>query len=253
MRSIIAQTVGLLWLTATSLPAEDLGGLSVEFKPAVANPGDLVTLWVEMNREDYAEFDLKVLIHPQLHLVAREKIPITHANGSYYQSERLMLQPLSSGDVTLNEISVVLTETTGPRTVSLPTANLTVEPFDSADKVSTPEPLPQAATTQDIASSVFIPLLLMVAGGFVLIFLIRLKLNIPAEPKHSRTLGTRNFDSILRATTITNEDLETILYEKKVGLSDELRENLEKKLYALAEDDSIHDTLYQQLRKELDA
>lgn len=253
MRSIIAQIVGLLWLTATSLPAEDLGGLSVEFKPAEAKPGDLVTLWVEMNREDYAEFDLEVLFHPQLHLVAREKIPITHVNGNYYQGERLMVQPLSSGDVTLNEISVVLTESTGPRRVSLPKASLAVEPFDSDDKVSTPEPLPQEATALGISSSVFIPLLLMVAGGFVLIFLIRLKLNIPAEPERCHNLGTQNFDSILRATTITNEDLETILYQKEADLSDELRENLKKKLYALAEDESIHDTLYQQLRKELDA
>ena len=252
MRSTIAQMVGLLWLTAPTLPAKDLGGLSASFKPATAKPGDLITLWVEMNREDYAEFDLKIPSHPQLHLVAREKVPIALVNGKYYQGERLMLQPLSSGNITLSEISVELTETTGPRKVSLPKVSLPVEPFELADNVSVPEPLPQAASDQVMSPSVFIPLLFVVAGALLLIFLIRLKLSISVEPEHCHNLGASDFSSILRASTITHKDLETILNKKGAVISDKLRENLEEKLYSLAGAEPLHAELHQQLRKELD-
>ena len=253
VKGFIIQMAGILWLATASLQAEDLGGLSINFTPDTARPGDLVTLWVQMNREDYAEFKLEVPSHPQLHLVAREQIAPAHVNGQYYQGERLMLQPLSSGDITLTDVAVELTEASGARNVSLPAATLTVEPFEADDEATTPEALPETTPAKVLSPSIFIPLFCMVAGAFVLILLIRLKMNLPVDSEISEAEGARNFDSILRAATITNEDLEALLNHKGDELSETLRSDLEIYLYAPEEDEAKRQALHQRLREELDA
>ncbi len=253
MKGFFIQMAGMLWLATASLQAEDLGGLSIDFTPDTAKPGDLVMLWVEMNREDYAEFKLKVPSHPQLHLVAREQIAPAHANGQYYQGERLMLQPLSSGEITLANVAVELTETSGARTVSLPAATLTVEAFEADDEAATPEALPETTPANVLSPSIFIPLFCMIAGAFVLILLVRLKMNLPVDSTISEAEGARNFDSILRAATITNEDLEALLNHEGGELSETLRSNLEIYLYAPEEDEVKRQALHRRLRKELDA
>lgn len=253
VKGFIIQMAGMLWLATASLQAEDLGGLSIDFTPDTAKPGDLVMLWVEMNREDYAEFKLKVPSHPQLHLVAREQIAPAHANGQYYQGERLMLQPLSSGEITLADVAVELTETSGARTVSLPAATLTVEAFEADDEAATPEALPETTPANVLSPSLFIPLFCMIIGAFVLILLVRLKMNLPVDSTISEAEGARNFDSILRAATITNEDLEALLNHEGGELSETLRSNLEIYLYAPEEDEVKRQALHRRLRKELDA
>lgn len=253
VKGFTIQMAGMLLLATASLQAEDLGGLSIDFTPDTARPGDLVTLWVEMNREDYAAFKLEVPSHPQLHLVAREQIAPAHVNGQYYQGERLMLQPLSSGKITLADVAVELTETKGARTVSLPVAILTVEPFEADDEAATPEALPETTPANVLSPSIFIPLFCMVAGAFVLILLVRLKMNLPVDSEISETEDSRNFDSILRAATITNEDLEALLNHKGGKLSETLRSDLEIYLYAPEEDEATRQALHQRLRKELDA
>jgi hypothetical protein len=252
MKSFALQIIGLLCLSTSALAGEDLGGMSLNFTPDTARPGDLITLWVQMNREDYAEFDLEVPSHPQLHLVAREQIPPAHVNGQYYQGERLMLQPLSSGEITLTGVTVQLTEAAGPREVELPEITLTVQAFGSTDEEATPEVLPATAGKRGLSPSIFLPLFGMVVGAFFLILLIRLRMNLPVNPEASEASAARNFDSILRAASISNEDLEAVFNQKGSQLSEDLRSDIETYLYAPEENEAEREALHQRLRKELD-
>ncbi len=253
MKGMFLPIAGLLWLCPVSLVASDLGGVSAKFTPDEVMPGDLVTLMVQMERDDYGEFDLNVPSHPQLHLVTRELIPPTHTDGRYTQSERLMLQALSSGTLTLTGMTIQLTESTGIRTVELPDLTLTVNPFETADEVADPEPFPKPEKPSKMGPSLtpaLIAVIAVIAVGFILVLLIRLKLASKPIPEAEEITG-RNFDTILRAATITTESLEAILNDKGASLSSGLRSDLETFLYSPDSSAEERDELHARLRKEL--
>jgi hypothetical protein len=250
MKTRLPHIVGLLALWTTCASASDLGGMSINFTPDQARPGDLVTLSIQMNREDYGEFALEIPSHPQLHLVTREQIPPIHVKGNYYQGERLMLQAISSGTITLEGVSVELTESSGTRTVELPPVTLTVSPFDSEDANAAPEQLPEPNTESAKATALAPSLIAMIIGGFILILLIRLKLAANESAEMQEAPG-RTFATVLRAATISNEDLEALFTEKGDAFSPELRNDLETFLYTADAPEETRSELHERLRKEL--
>ena len=57
--------------------------------PAQVRPGELFELRVEMERADYARFELQVPPHGSLHRVAVESVPVRLEGGRYRQRETL--------------------------------------------------------------------------------------------------------------------------------------------------------------------
>ncbi len=251
MKSTLFHIVGLLWLSTLSLTA-DQGGMTATFTPDEAQPGDLITLWVQMNREDYGEFDLDIPSHPRLHLVTREQIPPTLVNGHFYQGERLTLQALSSGPLTLSGMTVQLTEAEGVRTVALPELTLTVAPFDAQDTIEDPQPLPRPESARGNSPPLTPTLIAVLIGGFLLVLLIRIKLAMRENPDDH---PTSNPGEVVRLTNqaITEGDFEYLLNEHRDTLSPKLCADLENWIYAPDRSDTELADLQSRVREELSA
>lgn len=145
MRAPVFQIIAWLWFPAVALAEGDSGGITASLSPRESRPGDLVTLEVTMDRETYGEFALEVPEHRQLPVVSRERVPLRLVDGRYRQGERLVLQPASSGQLTIAGMTARLTEAGGAREVVLPELKLNVPPFETADDDPAPEPFPEPA------------------------------------------------------------------------------------------------------------
>lgn len=96
-------------------------------------PGDVVELEAEMRRSEYAEFELHVPAHAQLHFVAHTREPVRYVEGEYVQRELFVLQPMSAGEFELNSITATVTQGEVTTEVPLPSVTLTVDSYATED------------------------------------------------------------------------------------------------------------------------
>ncbi|TWU38219.1 hypothetical protein [Novipirellula artificiosorum] len=222
-----------LCLAPVSATATDHSGISIRFYPSAVQPGDVSELIVQMDRQTFGEFELHVPSHPQLHLVSMQRAPVSFEDGRYRQRQILILQPLSSGKVTINEAQVEFTDSNGPQSILLPAATLDVLPFNSADLSDVPQSLPAAghdvvSTTMPIVyGAVLLVCILIIA--VVIAYRMRMQTSITdANPNWEPTL-----DAIerLQSGEIPIRLLERILVQDGYDLSPELRREIEHTVY----------------------
>ncbi|MEM9280396.1 MAG: hypothetical protein AAGA96_01090 [Verrucomicrobiota bacterium] len=250
MRRKLVICIALLAWWTLSIKGSETGGVTARFSPSVAKPGDLVTLSIEMIRDSFGEFELDIPPHPQLHLIARERVPPTLQESKYLQGERLQLQALSSGTIKLTNISIQLTEIEGTRKIQLPAPVLTVEPFDHTDVSGSPEPLPQPGNEPANGKAVILSLLFVVLGGVILFLLIVLKFSLQ-KSAHNTETETDPWSTLLRAASLSDESLERFYHYRKKDLSSSLKEDLEAFLYTERLEENTRERLHHRLREEL--
>lgn len=231
----------VLLLAGVMASAEDFGGLTARLIPEEVKPGDLFVLSVEMRRADFGEFTLEVPSHPGLHLVSREKIPLSVVDGQYHQGERLMLQALASGAVNLSGIKAELTESTGSRVVELPELGLKVTAFETEDLSEVPEPLPVSKDDSQSRTALIVNFILL-AGIALLTYII-------CRPRTDS--GPGESDGSLVPDLTKDLDLEMLLNEQGESLSPELRSDLERFIYSKNTRSGDDTGLLIRLREEL--
>ena len=201
------------------LIAQEGSDVSVRFNRDSVYAGDLFALIIEMDREQFAQFDVRFPIHPRLHIVSRESVPPRLVEGRYKQKESFILQAVSSGELVLSGFVIELSQGNGKQVITYPDISLNVLPFE-ADTSNVPAPLP--ASNKDANRSWFGFGLIILLLAVVMIFgwlIYRSKSNKPManEPE------TRK---------ITQQDLESIYQKEKHRLGPEIQSELELFLYS---------------------
>ena len=238
----IAATFGAIALLVCLLPnsasavegsAIEGSGISARFEPPQVRPGDVCALMVEMDRDTFGQFELHVPAHSQLHLVSVERVPVALVNGRYRQRQSLQLQPLSSGEMAINEAQVQLTDTNGTQTILLPVVTLQVLPFETADVSDAPESLPgtidgRAATSLAIGYGVAI-----VIGVLLIAVAIFCKLRLRTSNSEAHQILDPALDAVeeLQSGTVPKHSLEQLLGQRGSTLSPELRCEIEEAVY----------------------
>lgn len=139
--------IAVLWLSANCLSAGPESGVVAEIFPEQVRPGDLIELRVEMDRGDYAQFELQVPAHDKLHRVAVESVPVRHDGDRYRQRESWLLQADSSGEIVIDGATVTLETGQGSVTVKLPPLQVEVLPYARQDEDPQPVGFPAAEGT----------------------------------------------------------------------------------------------------------
>lgn len=236
------QTIFLFILLGLSafVTAADLSGISLELKPKHCFPGDIVKLHAHMKRADFAEFTLTVPTHPSLLYVAQEHQPVTYKDGFYSQTSTWILQPTEAGEFKLEGIKLALSQEQVTTEHLLPAPFVSVESHTVAEDSLTPEPL-----DPNIENVFRIPLwllLLLLTIGLLLLLLIlfflnrskphRLEVEDPAE------LSLETICHALESDRLDTSDIETLLADEKVNLSQTVRQALERRVYSSSSDDT---------------
>jgi hypothetical protein len=224
-------------------------GITVRFDPPGVQPGDVCDLIVQMDREAFSQFDLHVPSHPQLHLVAVERTPISFAGGRYRQRHRLRLQPLSSGKVTIDNAEVEFTDSNGTQKFLLPAAILDVFPFESVDLSDVPQPWPVAGNPTATAPKSIADGLIIICGILLIVVAILWRIRLRTSFAE-RDLGSDPMcEAIerLESGTVPMQLLEHILDQRSYDLSPDLRHEIEQTVYNNRREPAL---LLDRLRKE---
>jgi hypothetical protein len=223
----------LVYLLPLSASATERAGVSARFDPALVHPGDICELVVEMDRDTFGRFELQVPAHPKLHLVSVERVPVSLANGRYRQRQSYQLQPLSSGEMAVNEVQVQLTDSAGTQTFLLPEVTLQVLPFEAVDVSDSPELLPESINDR-AGTSLTIGYVMAGVIGILLIavtILCRLR-RCKSDLKIDQIWDpAQDVVQKLQLGVIATDSMEQLLTQRGSTLSPELRGEIEEAVY----------------------
>jgi hypothetical protein len=162
------------WLLPLLAWAEAASEVTLRLSEGTYRPGDVIELQAEMRRADYAEFELHVPAHDQLHFVAHTRKPVHYVGGEYVQSVLLLLQPMNVGEFELTGITVTLLEGELTTELPLPPVQLTVDSYATKDASQAlaefGEDASVAAKTSNLIGVVVVVLILLL---LVVWFLVR--------------------------------------------------------------------------------
>lgn len=229
----------LLWAgtaTAESTTGVSTYGISARFIPDQVRPGDVVEFRVEMSRKAWGQFDLQVPAHPGLHPIAVKKVPLVYADGLYQQRESLLCQPVSSGSLAIKGASVVMSTPEGSQTVELPDLMLRVLPFEHAQLTDEPQPLPPNQHPAERMMPAFwfrwTAIVLCLLIWVVAIYFLRRKSTLRSEGSRQQIFQTSDVVQQLHTGEIPKHDLESLLNDPGLVLSEKLRTSIERAVYS---------------------
>ncbi len=208
-------------------------GVTARFLPEQVRPGEVFELRVEMKRAEYGSFELKVSPHGSLHRVAVESEPVKLEGGFYRQRESWMLQADRSGEIVIENVSVILSTGSGEEAVALPPLRMEVLPWASADKDvkpvgwPAPKPVDLPATRMGLVL-VVLGLILFAVVAWLIGRRLNTKPKFRTDGMPLETLALNELDAgVLRSAA-----LERLLLEKGRDWSAELREVVSQAVYA---------------------
>ena len=225
--------------------ADGGSGVTLQLVEATYRPGDVIELQAEMRRSEYAEFELHVPAHPQLHFMAHTREPVRYVDGDYVQRVLLLLQPMSAGAFELDAITASVTQGEEVTEVQLPQLAFTVASYGAADVSKD-----LAILSEDAQAVTKRPLLvwgLVVLVGLVGVVWFFMRKQKPALEEHAETEGLSDLVAALEAGAPASDLIERLLSRESLSLSSSLRESLEAAVYANRIDEAA---LLRQLKEE---
>ena len=229
MRPLLIVLCG--WLLPLLAFADAASGVTLQLVEGTYRPGDVVELQAEMRRAEYAEFELHVPAHAQLHFVAHTREPVRYVEGVYVQSVLLLLQPMNAGEFELNRITAILEQGGVSTEVALPSVQFTVTSYAAEDTSKTP-----AVLTGDSfitpKRTVFVLVVIVVLVVLSLVVWILLRKQKPAFVELAETLSLSDLVDALEAGEPAEDLIERSLGDAALSMSPSLREALETAAYA---------------------
>ncbi|CAA6677940.1 Unannotated [Lentimonas sp. CC4] len=225
----------LIFLCGCLLPllalADDAQGVSLQLVEGTYQPGDVIELRAEMRRAEYAEFELHVPAHAQLHFVAHTRKPVRYVEGEYVQSVLLLLQPMNAGAFELSGITATLKQGDVAIEVALPSVQFTVASYATEDTSTALATLTEATMSTPKAS---ILLLVLVVGLIILVFVAWLLLRKPKAVAVAsvEAASLNDLIAVLQAGEPAVDLIERLLGNTEIQMSPSLRERLEAAVYA---------------------
>lgn len=256
-------SVGAAFATTGQENGNSNFGISAVVVPAEARPGDIVELRVEMRRASWGRFHLQMPNHPQLRLLAEEKIPVSYAQGIFRQQQTLLLQPVSSGDIVIAGMTATVSTADGNQTIELPDQTLNVQAFQDVTLSNAPLPMPpDELETQTSALPWWFGLAICAIGAVVVSllslfgFLRVRKRASQSEQSVQDSLRKSCLVDQLRSGIISKHDMEQLLNDPNISVSPELRSKIQQAVYSAPSGQNAQNTpadLASLLQKELSA
>jgi hypothetical protein len=207
-------------------------GIELRLVPGSYQPGDVVEIQAEMRRADYAEFQLHVPTHPQLHFVAHTREPLRYKEGEYLQRSVLLLQPMSAGAFKLDAITASLSQGEQATEVPLPSLEFFVNSYEATDDSKELEPLPMHSFVPPGASG-FLGLVVLLLGVLgLVIWLLKRGSTCQADTVVHAVDTLDDLTVLLERGDSPEALIERLLCRSDLSLSVELREALDAAVYA---------------------
>ncbi len=241
---VVAFGLSTLWTVGSTGDS----GITATLVPNEIHPGDMFRLEVVRQNEEFAVFKLEVPPIDRLHLLGTEKSPVELVDGSYLQKESWIFQPDSSGDITMENLSVVFVHSDPEVRIFLPELKLSVIPYPSADSDNSPLPmasLPKSKNSSKFGVYFFITLIAIIP---LLYIYFRYRRNRAIQTESiSDTLLTEVLAELEKGN-INSDQLHWLLDAEKNSLSEDLKKEIELAIYANRGDPQI---LADSLKKEV--
>lgn len=241
---VVAFGLSTLWTVGSTVDS----GISAALVPNEIHPGDIFRLEVVRENEEFAEFKLEVPQIDRLHLLGTEESPVELVNGSYLQKESWVFQVDSSGDLILENLSVVIVHSDPESRIPLPKMKLSVIPYQSGDSDNTPLPMGSLSQSEDsskLGIYFFITLIAIIPVIYIL-FRYRKKM-----AQHSEDISNTLLAEVLTELengNLNSAQLHWLLDAEKHTLSDDLKKEIELAIYANRGDPQ---NLAESLKKEV--
>ena len=220
------------WLLPLLAFADGVSAVTLQLVEATYRPGDVIELQAEMRRAEYAEFELHVPAHPQLHFVAHTREPVHYIGGEYVQRVLLLLQPMAAGEFELAGITASLVEGEQTTELALPPLQLTVESYAMVDESQALAEFGAGSGVLPKQVSLLSVTLCAVLVIYVLFwFLIRRSNTKPVEIVETE-LGLNDLIAVLEGDAPVVDLIEQLLERTDLVLSPAVREALEAAAYA---------------------
>ncbi len=256
--SAVFLTFGAAFATTGPENGNSNFGISAVIVPAEARPGDIVELRVEMSRTSWGRFHLQLPNHPQLRLLAEEKIPIFYAQGIFRQQQTLLLQPVSSGKIVIAGMTATISTADGNQTIELPDLTLNVQAFQ--DVTLSNAPLPMPPDELETPTSV-LPWCFGLAIGAVVVSLLRLfgflrvrkRASQPEQSVQDSSRRSRLVDQLRSGIIFSKHDMEQLLNDPNISVSPELRSKIQQAVYSAPSAQNMPAGLARLLQEELSA
>jgi cbb3-type cytochrome oxidase subunit 3 len=220
------------WLLPLLAVADVASGVSLRLVEGRYRPGDVIELHAEMRRAEYAEFELHVPAHQQLHFVAHTRTPVRYVGGEYVQSVLLLLQPMTVGEFELTGITATLLEGELATELPLPPLQLTVESYATEDASQAlaefGEDASVAAKTSNLIGVVVVVLILLLLVVWLLVRNGKAKV----EEVAGTEIDLNDLISVLEGNAPAMSLIEQLLERRDLTLSPAVREALEAAAYA---------------------
>lgn len=239
------------WLLPLLAVADAASGVSLQVLEASYRPGDVVELQAQMRRAEYAEFELHVPAHDQLHFVAHTREPVRYVGGEYVQRVILLLQPMRAGAFELNAITATLLQGEQVTEVALPPVQFSVESYATED-ASTQAAVLGVDVSELAQQSNLVAAVGVIAVAFILLVLIA---RLFMRNRNTQSLGQAVIEVSLSDLIVALQAgessatlMEQLLERSDLTLSPDLREAFESAVYA----DRINvAVLIQKIKEEL--
>lgn len=231
MRSLRRYLYGLLLLWPFLVRANDPHGIELRLRSGSYFPGDVLQIEAEMQRPDYASFELQIPSHPQLYFVAHTREPVRYEQGAYRQRALLLLQPMAAGAFELNAITARLSLGAQHIKVALPSLQFVVDSYAATDDSQALQPLPAQVFSPASRSPQLEWVVLLVVLLGLLRWLRQRRQRSTVDAVLSATEGLRELAAALERGDASVDLMERLLNRADVQLSDPLRAVLQAAVY----------------------
>jgi hypothetical protein len=231
VRSLRRYLYGVLLLWPLLVRANDPHGIELRLRSGSYFPGDVLQIEAEMQRPDYASFELLMPSHPQLYFVAHTREPLHYAQGVYRQRALLLLQPLVAGDYRLDGLRASIFTGAEHIEISLPSLQFHVDSYAASDDSSALLPLPSEVFGASEPSRLVELWGLCVAGIGLLCYLLQRRQRRETDPQQPVSACLDDLSLALQRGEVPLALMEQLLCGADLQLSARLRGALQAAVY----------------------
>jgi hypothetical protein len=219
------------WLPFLAL-ADPTQGIELRIAANDFFPGDVIEIEAEMRRSDFAEFQLHVPAHPQLHFVAQSPEPLRYFDGEYVQRSLLLLQPMMAGDFELSGITASVQQGEVVTEVALRGLNFSVNSYAAVDESKELAPLVGSTSTALPTSNSYGLFILLVGVVVLVVWLSLRKSHSQSEVVIAPVETIEDLAATLERGEASVDLIERLLARSDLVIPSTLRDILEAAAYA---------------------
>lgn len=232
-----AASARLRYLGFLLLPFSVFAGIDLSLSSKSCLPGDMIELRAESSFDELTHFELSFPSLDSVHVVAHQRQPLRYEQGMYRQQDVWLFQPVAPGEIGFEGLKALLQqgiEESEWTFEALPV--LTVLPYPESNDGAAAEQLPGASVVTVPATNWLIWLLGIVLSVSVIVSVGLLLRKKPVVEAAEAGVNLKTLLLELEAEAVPLDLCEVLLADESLQMSDRLRLELERLVYAKSSD-----------------